>query len=65
MNQESGTIEQLGSIIASLKQEQAGISVIGRPLTEEEAHRLDQIADSLPLLTAAVEILTADFGFSR
>ncbi len=65
MSHASGTIEQLGSVIASLKQEQAGISVIGRPLKEEEAHRLDQIADSLPLLTTAVEILSADFGGSR
>ena len=61
MNQASGTMEHLGSIIASLKQEQAGILVIGRPLTSEEAQRLDQIADSLPLLTTAVEILTPDF----
>ncbi len=64
MNQASGTIEQLAAVIASLKQEQARISVIGRPLSDEEVHRLDQIADSLPLLTTAVDKLTADLGFS-
>ena len=65
MTQESGVIVQLNSIIGALEQEQAGIAVIARPLTDLEMHRLDQIADALPLLKAAVERLMSTLGFSR
>ena len=64
MTQESNVIGQLNSIIDTLEQEQAGISVIARPLTDLEMHRLNQIADALPLLKAAVEKLMSTFGFS-
>jgi len=58
MSHESGTLEELLAVIASLKREQARISAIDRPLTEQEARRLDQIAESLLLLTAAADKLS-------
>jgi len=63
MNRESGTIAQLTSIIASLEQERASISIVGRALTEQETHRPEQIDGALPLLQGAVEKLTAEPRF--
>ena len=63
MNQQPEMIEQLQSMTSLLEQERAGISIVGRALTEQETHRLKQIEGALPLLQGAVEKLTAEPGF--
>ena len=65
MKSDSDVTTHPKSMIGSPEQERASISIVGRALTEQEMHRLDQVEGALPPLTAAVEIPTADFGFSR